>query len=88
MHLKEMEAVKAGMPIVSVRHDGDGGSAAKDVHMENFNVSVGGRDLITDASVTLSFGRHYGELLQMNPDSCSVGVHGALRQAAWKLEYG
>ncbi|KAM0942093.1 putative ABC transporter, AAA+ ATPase domain, P-loop containing nucleoside triphosphate hydrolase [Dioscorea sansibarensis] len=60
MHLKEMEAVKAGMPIVSVRHDGDGGSAAKDVHMENFNVSVGGRDLITDASVTLSFGRHYG----------------------------
>ncbi|XP_039134822.1 LOW QUALITY PROTEIN: ABC transporter F family member 3-like [Dioscorea cayenensis subsp. rotundata] len=60
MHLKEMEAVKAGMPVVSVRHEGDGGSAAKDIHMENFNISVGGRDLITDASVTLSFGRHYG----------------------------
>ncbi|KAH7669451.1 P-loop containing nucleoside triphosphate hydrolase protein [Dioscorea alata] len=60
MHLKEMEAVKAGMPVVSVRHDGDGGSAAKDIHMEDFNISVDGRDLITDASVTLSFGRHYG----------------------------
>ncbi|KAJ0966724.1 hypothetical protein J5N97_023641 [Dioscorea zingiberensis] len=60
MHLAEMEAVKAGMPVVCVRHEGDGGSAAKDIHMENFNISVGGRDLITDASVTLSFGRHYG----------------------------
>lgn len=88
MHLKEMEAVKAGMPVVSVRHEGDGGSAAKDIHMENFNISVGGRDLITDASVTLSFGRHYGELLQMNPDFCSVGVHMALRQAVCKLECG
>ncbi|XWS61569.1 hypothetical protein CRYUN_Cryun07bG0136700 [Craigia yunnanensis] len=28
--------------------------------MENFNVSVGGHDLIVDGSVTLSFGRRYG----------------------------
>ncbi|XP_052209500.1 ABC transporter F family member 3 [Diospyros lotus] len=58
MHLAEMEAAKAGMPVVCVSH-GDA-PAVKDIHMENFNVSVGGRDLIVDGTVTLSFGRHYG----------------------------
>lgn len=62
MHLAEMEAVKAGMPVVSVNHDGGAdGPGAKDIHMENFTISVGGRDLITDCSITLAFGRHYGE---------------------------
>lgn len=60
MHLAEMEAVRAGMPVVCVNHDRDGGPAVKDIHMDNFNVSVGGRDLIVDGSLTLSFGRHYG----------------------------
>ncbi|PHU27959.1 ABC transporter F family member 3 [Capsicum chinense] len=60
-HLKEVEEVKAGMPLVCVNHDGQGdGPAIKDIRMENFNISVGGRDLIVDGSVTLSFGRHYG----------------------------
>lgn len=62
MHLAEMEAAKAGMPVVSVNHDNSvEGPAVRDIHMENFNVSVGGRDLIVDGTVTLSFGRHYGE---------------------------
>lgn len=60
MHLEEMEAVRAGMPVVCVRHESGGGPNVKDIHMENFNISVGGRDLIVDGSVTLSFGRHYG----------------------------
>ncbi|KAL9439639.1 hypothetical protein AB3S75_025158 [Citrus x aurantiifolia] len=60
MHLAEMEAVRAGMPVVCVNHDRHGGPAVKDIHMDNFNVSVGGRDLIVDGSLTLSFGRHYG----------------------------
>ncbi|XP_008778513.1 ABC transporter F family member 3 [Phoenix dactylifera] len=60
MHLAEMEAVRAGMPVISVYHGGNEGPAVRDIHMENFTVSVGGRDLIKDASVTLSFGRHYG----------------------------
>ncbi|KAJ4711841.1 ABC transporter F family-like protein [Melia azedarach] len=60
VHLAEMEAVRAGMPVVCVNHDREGGPAVKDIHMENFNVSVGGRDLIVDGSLTLSFGRHYG----------------------------
>ncbi|KAK1283349.1 ABC transporter F family member 3 [Acorus calamus] len=61
MHLAEMEAVKAGMPTVCVNHDGGGGgSGARDIHMENFTVSVGGRELIQEGTVTLSFGRHYG----------------------------
>ncbi|KAH7550085.1 hypothetical protein JRO89_XS13G0132800 [Xanthoceras sorbifolium] len=60
IHLAEMEAVRAGMPVASVSHEREGGPAVKDIHMENFNVSVGGRDLIVDGAVTLSFGRHYG----------------------------
>ncbi|XP_020582440.1 ABC transporter F family member 3 isoform X1 [Phalaenopsis equestris] len=60
MHLAEMDAIKQGMPIVCVNHDSDSGAAIKDIHMENFTVSVGGRDLIKDCTVTLSFGRHYG----------------------------
>lgn len=62
MHLEEMEAVRAGMPVVCVRHESGGGPNVKDIHMENFNISVGGRDLIVDGSVTLSFGRHYGRV--------------------------
>lgn len=61
MHLAEMEAVKAGMPVVCESHDSGTVPAFRDVHLENFNVSVGGRDLIVDGSVTLSFGRHYGK---------------------------
>lgn len=61
MHLAEMEATKAGMPVVCVNHgSGQGGPTTKDIHMENFNISVGGRDLIQEGSLTLSFGRHYG----------------------------
>ncbi|XP_017436410.1 ABC transporter F family member 3 [Vigna angularis] len=60
MHLAEMEAARAGMPLVCVRHESAGGPNVKDIHMENFNISVGGRDLIVDGCVTLSFGRHYG----------------------------
>ncbi|KAL8216610.1 hypothetical protein R6Q57_023447 [Mikania cordata] len=61
MHVAEMEAAKAGMPVVSVNHDNSAdGSAVRDIHMENFNVSVGGRELVVDCTVTLSFGRHYG----------------------------
>lgn len=61
MHLAEMEAAKAGMPVVCVNHDNSSGPAIKDIHLENFNISIGGRDLIVDGSVTLSYGRHYGE---------------------------
>lgn len=60
MHLAEMEAARAGMPVVCVNHDNSGGPVVKDIHMEGFNVSVGGRDLIVDGSLTLSYGRHYG----------------------------
>ncbi|CAK9310878.1 unnamed protein product [Citrullus colocynthis] len=60
VHLAEMEAARAGMPVVCVNHDSGTGPAVKDIHMENFNISVGGRDLIVDGTVTLSFGRHYG----------------------------
>ncbi|XP_004502066.1 ABC transporter F family member 3 [Cicer arietinum] len=60
LHLAEMEAVRAGMPVACVKHEGGGGHTVKDIHMDNFTISVGGHDLIVDGSVTLSFGRHYG----------------------------
>lgn len=53
-HLAEMEAAKQEMPVVSVNHDDNvKGPAVKDIHMENFSVSFGGRELIQDGSVTL-----------------------------------
>ncbi|KAL6591314.1 hypothetical protein ACP70R_049817 [Stipagrostis hirtigluma subsp. patula] len=60
MHVAEMESLRAGMPPVYVNHSNDGGPAVRDIHMENFNVTVGGRDLIQEATITLAFGRHYG----------------------------
>ncbi|CAK8566952.1 unnamed protein product [Lathyrus sativus] len=60
LHLAEMEAVRAGMPVACVKHESGGGHTVKDIHMDNFTISVGGHDLIVDGSVTLSFGRHYG----------------------------
>lgn len=57
-----MEATRAGMPAICVSHDNSGGPVVKDIHLENFNISIGGRDLIVDGSLTLSFGRHYGVL--------------------------
>ena len=66
MHLVEMEAIRDGMPVVCVNHNSGGGPAVKDIHMENFNISVGGRDLIVDGNVTLSYGRHYGRFYLFN----------------------
>lgn len=58
-----MEAVRAGMPVVCVDHGQDtGGPSIRDIHLDGFSVSVGGRELIVDGSVTLSFGRHFGTL--------------------------
>lgn len=67
MHLAEMEAVRAGMPVVCVNHNSGSGPSVKDIHMENFNISVGGRDLIVDGVITLSHGRHYGGFSLFNP---------------------
>lgn len=35
--------------------------ASKDIRLEGFTVTVAGKDLISDASVTFAFGRRYGE---------------------------
>jgi ATP-binding cassette subfamily F protein 3 len=61
LHLEQMKASLAGMSVAHVHHgNGDEGSTVKDIHMTNFNISVGGRELIKDGSITLSHGRHYG----------------------------
>lgn len=60
-HLAAVEAAEANMPAAVVTHwNRDDGNAPKDIRMDNFSISVGGRELISEASVTLAYGRHYG----------------------------
>ncbi|CAI5535767.1 unnamed protein product, partial [Closterium sp. Naga37s-1] len=69
-HVKESEAILSSMPLVTVSHGGDGTEGgAKDIHLSNFTVTVAGKDLISDASITLAFGRRYGFHRQR---SCSL----------------
>lgn len=61
-HVAAAEAANVGMPAVMVNHGGVGeGSVPKDIRMENFSISMGGRELINEATVTLAHGRRYGE---------------------------
>lgn len=61
-HVAAAEAANVGMPAVMVNHGGVGeGAVAKDIRMENFSISMGGRELINEATVTLAHGRRYGE---------------------------
>ncbi|EFJ43917.1 hypothetical protein VOLCADRAFT_95808, partial [Volvox carteri f. nagariensis] len=50
-------SLKGDVPII-IRNKGGGGS--KDVLLENFSLSNGGKELVTDATVMLAFGRRYG----------------------------
>lgn len=60
-HLAAVEALEANMPAAVVNHwNRDEGNAPRDIRMDNFSISVGGRDLVSEASVTLAYGRHYG----------------------------
>ncbi|BBN17941.1 ATP-binding cassette, subfamily F, member 3 [Marchantia polymorpha subsp. ruderalis] len=60
-HLAAAEASTAGMPAVMVNHGGVGeGSVPKDIRLENFSISLGGKELINSATVTLAYGRRYG----------------------------
>uniref|UniRef100_A0A7I4DDI4 ABC transporter domain-containing protein n=1 Tax=Physcomitrium patens TaxID=3218 RepID=A0A7I4DDI4_PHYPA len=60
-HVAAAEAANVGMPAVMVNHGGVGeGAVAKDIRMENFSISMGGRELINEATVTLAHGRRYG----------------------------
>jgi len=60
-HVAAAEAANVGMPAVMVNHGGVGeGSVPKDIRMENFSISMGGRELINEATVTLAHGRRYG----------------------------
>ena len=37
-----------------------GAGGSRDLHLENFNLSNGGKDLISEATLTLTYGRRYG----------------------------
>lgn len=60
-HMAAMEEAEANLPAAVVSHlNNDEGGAPRDIRMENFSISVSGRELISEASVTLAYGRHYG----------------------------
>jgi hypothetical protein len=60
--LAAAEAAVQGMPAVMVNHGGVGeGSVPKDIRLDNFSISLGGKELINQASVTLAYGRRYGQ---------------------------
>ncbi|KAG0591226.1 hypothetical protein M758_1G156000 [Ceratodon purpureus] len=60
-HVAAANAANVGMPAVMVNHGGVGeGTVAKDIRMDNFSISMGGRELINEATVTLAHGRRYG----------------------------
>jgi ATP-binding cassette subfamily F protein 3 len=46
------------LPVCIAYHRGS--CAGRDIHLENFSVSNGGKDLIEDASVIMAYGRRYG----------------------------
>ncbi|KXZ48205.1 hypothetical protein GPECTOR_29g111 [Gonium pectorale] len=50
-------SLKGDIPTI-IRNKGGGG--ARDVHLENFSLSNGGKELVSDATVMLAFGRRYG----------------------------
>jgi len=54
-----------GMIDVIVSHGGIGEvSVPKDIHKENFNISMGGCKLINEASVTPNYERWYGKFIE------------------------
>jgi len=57
-HQKQAEQALQGQKITLLRNMG--GPAVRDIHLENFSVSNGGAELVTDATVLLAFGRRYG----------------------------
>eukprot|EP00897_Mesotaenium_endlicherianum_P000774 jgi/Mesen1/10698/ME000090S10155 len=59
-HMAASQAAMANMPHVTVTHGGDGTAAPRDIHLENFSIDMGGKELVSGATVTLAFGRRYG----------------------------
>ena len=49
--------LKGSLPTI-IRNQGSQG--CKDIHLEDFNISAGGKDLIVDANMMLAYGRRYG----------------------------
>lgn len=50
-----------------------GAGGARDIHLENFSVSNGGKELIEDASVSLAVGRRYGLIGRNGTGGCGGG---------------
>jgi ABC-type molybdenum transport system ATPase subunit/photorepair protein PhrA len=61
-----------------------GGGGPRDIHLENFSVSNGGRELVVDAHVSLAVGRRYG-LIGRNGTGAQMvcGWHVIARNQAW-----
>eukprot|EP00271_Cylindrocystis_brebissonii_P003829 TRINITY_DN15071_c0_g2_i1.p1 TRINITY_DN15071_c0_g2~~TRINITY_DN15071_c0_g2_i1.p1 ORF type:complete len:764 (-),score=206.39 TRINITY_DN15071_c0_g2_i1:552-2843(-) len=61
-HMAASQAALHALPQVLVQHGAaaEGGGASKDLRLQDFSIIVAGKELISDASLTLAFGRRYG----------------------------
>lgn len=59
-HVAASAAANQALPAVRVSHGGDGSAAPKDIRLDNFTINVAGKELVSEATVTLAFGRRYG----------------------------
>lgn len=57
-HLEEVRKMKESVAEITIHHDRDE-SHKVDIIVPNFTISIGGRTLIEDASLKISFGRRY-----------------------------
>jgi ATP-binding cassette subfamily F protein 3 len=57
-HLEEVRKMKESISEISIHHDRDE-SHKVDIIIPNFTISIGGRTLIEDASLKISYGRRY-----------------------------
>jgi len=64
-------------------HADRGGGGSRDVHLENFSVSNGGRELIENANVMFAFGRRYGLVRGVRACACVCVVGADVAVEPW-----
>lgn len=57
-HMEEIQKAKSSIPEITMHHDRDE-SYKVDIRIENFTISIGGKTLLEDADLKISFGRRY-----------------------------
>ncbi|GAQ87059.1 ATPase component of ABC transporters [Klebsormidium nitens] len=81
-HQREAEEALKSLPPMTVWHSSEtegGSGGSRDVRMENFSITVAGKDLISDATVILAYGRRYGLVGRNGTGKTTFLKHMAMR---------